>query len=704
MALNSQFSLSIELTKLLPLGPLLSSTGRGFLSLARDLQNSGSNIVVEADLANVFGRNRIEPRFESSFRTAVKESCTQRLNGFLDIVLESGAGPTVRRSLKDQAYFSTVVQLSLLTSMLDIQTLATGIYHVFARRAEAISTEPYACPSYDSLFGTLQAIRDQTSAFNWNLISDAVTSSFGQGFEKNVARNSADLRFSWVVPTALLQGCLDFFTMVQHFPDERILQIKTGSCYTEHKLHRLLIIWAHHVLGLTVALCLEDGKVIRRFGGAYENVIIVAHDYLYESEICLLDGTRQDLFRISESLDDPQIIADDRTKAEGFGTRCLAGSEEHSQQIIQKVLEYCKTWFGESYTPSYFDRLQKTGQFLFGDSFDSMQINGLQTRNSLPHHYDEDIVLPLARAVYAFTHVENLDGLQDLPITLRALRVLDRKSISNGREAFEYMVRLVLGNHDMRNPILVSCRGWSIYTNILTLPDPTDLSAPLIHVSLGVPSRAGERKQFIIDGVSPRRVATPDVDFSPTSTSPNAKLFSNFDVPKPCWLVGTSNLAFEIVIRFELEPQHRTVSHGGRSSCRMMFKAGLVELEALALQASKIPPCYHTEALIGSEFTVPSGCRVFSSSLFFGNLREATSSTTFISLSAGSPSARWFCLLLAAQERQRDEQQKAQLLSEHIYIRDENGCPRCCIKYVEDRIKETNRGDSIEPALAVLVL
>jgi hypothetical protein len=131
MPLAGQFSLSVELTKLLPLGPILNTVGRGFLNLARDLQNSGSDIVVEADLANVFGRNRIESRFESTFRTAVKESYTQRLNNFLDIILEGGAGPTVQRSLTDQAYFSTVVQLSLLTSMLDLKSLAAGLHQCF---------------------------------------------------------------------------------------------------------------------------------------------------------------------------------------------------------------------------------------------------------------------------------------------------------------------------------------------------------------------------------------------------------------------------------------------------------------------------------------------------------------------------------------------------------------------------------------------
>ena len=67
MPFDSQFSLSLELTKLIPFGPLANATGRGILQLARDLKKTGSDILVEEDLADVFGRNRIDSRFASSF-------------------------------------------------------------------------------------------------------------------------------------------------------------------------------------------------------------------------------------------------------------------------------------------------------------------------------------------------------------------------------------------------------------------------------------------------------------------------------------------------------------------------------------------------------------------------------------------------------------------------------------------------------------
>jgi hypothetical protein len=166
-----------------PFGSALEATGSGISHLVRELYKSRSDALVEEDWANVFRRNRIEARFASGFPTVVKESSSEPLGTFLDIVLESGVGPTVRRNLTNDpgdTYFSTVVQLSLLTSMLDLHGLTAGLRHALTRRAQAISADQSDTPSFDNLLGTQRAIRDQTSAFNWSLILEAVnTKIFG---------------------------------------------------------------------------------------------------------------------------------------------------------------------------------------------------------------------------------------------------------------------------------------------------------------------------------------------------------------------------------------------------------------------------------------------------------------------------------------------------------------------------------------------
>ena len=65
MAFPSQFSISLELTRLLLLGAVTEADGRALIQLARDLRKFGSDIVIEEDLAEVSGRNRIQPQSPS---------------------------------------------------------------------------------------------------------------------------------------------------------------------------------------------------------------------------------------------------------------------------------------------------------------------------------------------------------------------------------------------------------------------------------------------------------------------------------------------------------------------------------------------------------------------------------------------------------------------------------------------------------------
>lgn len=109
MAFTNQFSPSLELTKFLPGSAVVGLASRGLLHVMRELQNSGSDFITEGDLAEIFGRNRIEPRFASTFRTAVKHSAIHQVADLAELVIEYGAGPTVRRSLKEPAYGTLVL-------------------------------------------------------------------------------------------------------------------------------------------------------------------------------------------------------------------------------------------------------------------------------------------------------------------------------------------------------------------------------------------------------------------------------------------------------------------------------------------------------------------------------------------------------------------------------------------------------------------
>ena len=72
-SMSSNFQLSLELTNVFPVGSLIRDLGgsayQQIMTLARDLRKSGSDLLVEEDLAAIFGRARIEADIEDQFRT-----------------------------------------------------------------------------------------------------------------------------------------------------------------------------------------------------------------------------------------------------------------------------------------------------------------------------------------------------------------------------------------------------------------------------------------------------------------------------------------------------------------------------------------------------------------------------------------------------------------------------------------------------------
>lgn len=111
---STQFSLSLELTSLVPV--ILNQAQAGITWLARELRNSGSDIVVEEDLAQLFGRCYITPNMSRTFRAVVGQSNNVSTLA-AGLALFSGPGPTVKRALTEPAgnpYFCMVVQCKAL--------------------------------------------------------------------------------------------------------------------------------------------------------------------------------------------------------------------------------------------------------------------------------------------------------------------------------------------------------------------------------------------------------------------------------------------------------------------------------------------------------------------------------------------------------------------------------------------------------------
>ncbi|KAL8832356.1 MAG: hypothetical protein Q9191_000312 [Dirinaria sp. TL-2023a] len=323
MAFTNQFALTVELTRLIP--PVkwaADKAGDVIMNTARHLSHSGSDIVVEEDLANIFGRCRISDALTSSFKTIIMKSSSSvpLLDG---ILLQGGPGPTVARAFKESHYFSMVVQLSLLVWTFQTNYLATAIADALRERiADAPSVSGlHTSSGRTGILGVLRACESQTSAFNWNMMLNAVSNTLGH------SADTAPVDF----PTFVLQGLLDMFPMVQTLPNDRFIHIQVPVGKSLQSGTAALIVWAHHVLNLTVLVKSRghnkpSTKNVRFGGSNMDQVIIeeVAADD--EASITILDSDKENLLTIKPAPDEGCALIGSitRTPAKGWGNALFA--------------------------------------------------------------------------------------------------------------------------------------------------------------------------------------------------------------------------------------------------------------------------------------------------------------------------------------------------------------------------------------------
>ncbi|KAI4149226.1 MAG: hypothetical protein L6R39_002559 [Caloplaca ligustica] len=328
MAFTNQFALTLELTRLLP--PIrwaTSKAGSAIISRARDLRQSGSDIVVEEDLASVFGRCRISPTLASSFKTIVTKS-SSNVSLLEGIILQGGPGPTVARALQESPYFAMVVQLSFLVWAFPSIHMATAIADALRKRSEGAPTTlglP-SSPDIRGILGVLRACESQTSAFNWNMILDAVSTTLGY----QVDRAPLD------IPPFVLQGLIDMFPMVQSLPSDRFVHIQIPVGERLCSGVSALVVWAHHVLDLAVLVrpLQQEGQSPRyiTFGDPdLEQVFIEEVDADKEAFITLLDSQKEHLLtiKLEPDAEDALIGSMRRTPVKGWGNALLAEKISH---------------------------------------------------------------------------------------------------------------------------------------------------------------------------------------------------------------------------------------------------------------------------------------------------------------------------------------------------------------------------------------
>jgi hypothetical protein len=315
MPISSQFSLSVELTKLFPFQPIASGATQALMVLARELQGSGSDIVVEEDLATLFRPFRIDRHMESTFRTVIRKSAVS--TKLCDsILLRFGPGPTVSRALILEAYFLMVIQYSLLTSVYERAALAAAITSVFENQGEGAPPEHIldTVPSHDGLIGVLRACEDQTAVFNWSNFLTAVATKMNIPIE----------RASETLPSAILRGAITILLFAQTLPGDRLIVIvcNSGIC--------LLAVWIHHLLSLTVLVRRYAKSIYKkvRFGSGQEQVIIDdrldTNRGIEKLSIILMNISDYDkIFSIKLERDEGPIQGIFKCPAKGYGAKML---------------------------------------------------------------------------------------------------------------------------------------------------------------------------------------------------------------------------------------------------------------------------------------------------------------------------------------------------------------------------------------------
>ena len=539
MAMQKQFSLGLELTSLLQ--PLILASKVGALAAADAIKCSGSDVLTELKLASIFGRLRIDESMAENFRHIVMHSNHSIISKYLNMVLESGAGPTVQQAAKNPALFSMVVQLSALAFAHKGESLAFAIQVSIERILEIDGSNVESAPEYVSLTGTLRACQQQTISFPWTYFFERVENTIisttrpsahaasENASMKEVQTAAAEKATSIsnrALPFVVLQSLIMWLPNLQHFQGHRMLHLKCSQGIST------IVIWCYFVLGINV--CVDYGGTRLSYGQDPCNILIESCSP-GEDHAVLLDliDHNEVLFSLSPLPTDPSLDLEWRADAHGFGRRILELSMLSNEEVntlsnwiathaIQ--LSECCYYQMPNNTCREFSRQQVTlaARFLFAIKQDfvdpiplsqpSGALSELQTRGEvLP------LWAPLFRLVFIFSQIHDLSSCAKLPLSIEAFREQARpfysriipekiliRELSDLTSSFRLVTHLMLGRcftgAYVLDAVLVSSWGWSIYLDSIRAEDPSEVSTQLLHIVHGVPTRNGVRKSRIIDG------------------------------------------------------------------------------------------------------------------------------------------------------------------------------------------------------------
>ena len=625
MALPAQFELGLELTNIInPIGKAVSTLGS--LALVDAIKKSGSDCLTEMKMASFLGRHRVDPIIEVHFREMVAKTDRSVLSRYMDIILESGAGPTVQEALKNPALFSMVIQLSALSLAHQDEALAFAMTEAMERVAHELGGQAGTVPDYMSLLGTIRACQQQTVAFRWLPLYEAIERKLHYALrdreihsgsnedatksaKNNHSRESIDCR---CLPFSALQALMMWLHSLQSLPKNRYLHLRCRTGIST------IILWCHHILSLQLTVKLEGVEI--RFGDDPSNILIEASSN-EESEATIMDpmDQSQPLFTMSsDPTDSVHMVSENRVEAFGYGRKVL-----ELAHISGDDIKYCSYWIiaqsvaAFSKRSSRFrddrlmaqlpseDRILRAGQFFFG--LDQLNKDTVAAYVGTDPIKDKFMKQPKCSAlialviIFARVHEQDLESCLTMPLSLSVFHSLrsndvtfrefvtskDDISILDLSTSFRIFSQLLKGpSLDLdytRAAVLVSAWGWSVYFDCMDITDPVDVHTTTFRVMHGVPTRDGLRRSRIIDGPNMGRPAS--VKRLTLNKNPRIYLCPGISTAKRGAVsIGHSSDAFQVTLAFEW-----TSEVLGKKKYRMGFRE---MQDSCNVVVRKLSPCH----------------------------------------------------------------------------------------------------------------
>jgi len=646
MPLPAQFQLGLELTNIVnPLSQAISTLGS--LALVDAIKKAGSDAITEMKLASLIGRHRIDEVIEWHFREKVAKADRSVISRYLDIVLESGSGPTVQQALKNPALFSMVIQLSALAFAHEDESLANAIVEAMERIVKESGAEADIVPDYVSLLGTLRACQQQTAAFQWAFLYEAVERKIESAPKDNHQQDrksrSKRRKVNNVLianpqsvthrslPFLVLQTLIKWLGSLQSFPEHRLLHLRCDSGIST------AVIWCHNLLGLTVTVTVQGAEIC--FGNGPANVLIEESDSQHAGA-SLMDPVcpNEPLFNLTNDDNNPDLSHESRAEAFGYGLRILKHArlpEDTTKYcmywVIARCLSIAETSLNSKFVQNHHDRastasdpahcgslhmffqpwypsknrIVRAGQLLFAlEKLDMKHVESFMDTDLKKTQHVSKLNLPaLIVVLLAFARIDegDLEKCANIPLSVHEFQRLPKtergidKLLSGAEgarhidliDSFELLSRLLLGHMysaDYVKPaVLISAWGWSVFLDAVDAIDPTDVSTNSMRVVCGVPSRRGLRRTRIIDGPTELRMSFSTGET--LSKSPQIIYFPGVSTAqKGPIMVGHHSDAFQVTQTFNWKSMGRHDKN---------HKLGFREMQEMCVKTDMLPPCNH---------------------------------------------------------------------------------------------------------------